>query len=110
MIRAYDYNDGHDGGGGHASNVMAGTLAAVEAEHSSGIEVLGAIALSYELAGGLGTEGAANRFGFDQGTFQSVAVALAVGKLRGLTREQLAHVPTPLGDILNLPDSVKVSE
>ncbi len=105
MIRTFDYNDGHDGGGGHASDMIAGCLAAGEAEHSSGIEVLGAIALAYELAGGLGIEGAANRFGFDQGTFQNVAVALAVGKLWGLTPDQLGNAAS-LALIPNIPLSV----
>ena len=105
MVRTYDYNDGHDGGGGHASDMIAGSLAAGEAAHCSGMEVLGAIALSYEISGGLGIEGHSNRLGFDQGTFQNVAVALAVGKLWGLTGDQLGNAAS-LALVPNLPLSV----
>src|SRR5262245_831419 len=102
MIRTYDYNDGHGGGGGHASDMTSGSLAAGEAVHASGLEVLGAIALSYEISGGLGYEGKANGFGLDQGTFQNVAVALAAGKLMGLTPDQLGNAAS-LALVPNLP-------
>jgi 2-methylcitrate dehydratase len=82
--------------------MIAGSLAAGEAAHSSGMDVLGAIALSYELAGSLGIEGDPGRLGLDQGTFQNVAVALSVGKLWGLNRDQLGDAVS-LALVPNLP-------
>src|SRR5262245_24807781 len=91
MIRTYDYNDGHGGGGGHASDMISGPLAAGEAAHSSGSEVLMAIALCYEISGGLGFEGNSKGLKLDRGHFQGVAVALAAGKLWGLNADQLGN-------------------
>jgi 2-methylcitrate dehydratase len=90
MVRTYDWNDGMQSpGGGHPSDMIPGILAIGEVEHASGIDVLGAIALAYEILGGLGA--AANRKSFDQGLFMGTAVALACGRLLGLDKAGLAH-------------------
>jgi 2-methylcitrate dehydratase len=66
-------------------------LAAGEIAGASGRPALLAIILAYELLGGLGHDVELPERGFDQGTFTGVATALAVGKLLGLTDDQLAN-------------------
>lgn len=85
MIRAYDYND--IGGGGHTSDIIPGILAVGEALHSSGSDVLTAIAVAYEIA-------AANAYGRGggwDGPFEVVATAMGAGKLMGLNQDLLAN-------------------
>jgi 2-methylcitrate dehydratase len=90
MVRTYDWNDGMQAqSGGHPSDMIPALLAAGEITHSSGLDVLIAAALAYELLGGLGVSVA--RGHFDQGLFMGAAVALAGGRLLGLDREQLGH-------------------
>ena len=92
MVRTYDWNDGMLArGGGHPSDMVAGLLAAGEATHASGLDVLTAMVLAYELLGGLGNAAAIRDRGWDQGTFLGVAAALGVGKLFRLNPEQLAN-------------------
>lgn len=92
MVRALDWNDGMLAkGGGHPSDMIAGVLAAAEVAGSSGRSALEAVVLAYELLGGLGNAAPVHQRGFDQGTFMGVAAALAMGRLRGLSREQLGH-------------------
>lgn len=90
MVRTYDWNDGMQArSGGHPSDMIPGLLAAGEMAHSSGLDVLIAVALAYELLGGLGVS--VGRGYFDQGLFMGAAVALAAGRLLGLDREHLGH-------------------
>jgi 2-methylcitrate dehydratase len=90
MVRTYDWNDGMQArSGGHPSDMIPGLLAAGEIAHASGLDVLIATALAYELLGGLGASVA--RGPFDQGLFMGAAVALAAGRLLGLDRQQLGH-------------------
>src|ERR1700733_3178708 len=53
MIRHTDYNDSDPGHGGHASSIIPGILAIGEALHSTGLEVLVAVGLGYEVLNGL---------------------------------------------------------
>jgi 2-methylcitrate dehydratase len=93
MVRYYDYNDYWPA---HPSDMIAGVLAAAEVSRSSGIELLSAITLAYEVVGGFATgtrerpSGTAARMNFDT-PFVAPAVALAVGKLWGLNAEQLGN-------------------
>ncbi len=88
MVRAYDYNDAYLG---HPSDMIPGVLAAAEVARAPGKAVLAAIALAYEIYGAFERSAPRVKSGFDQGTFMNVGVALAAGKLWGLTREQLAN-------------------
>jgi 2-methylcitrate dehydratase len=90
MVRTYDWNDGMQAkGGGHPSDMIPGLLAVAESTHASGAELMSAIALAYELLGGLGIS--VSRAHFDQGLFMGGATALACGRLMGLDRERLGH-------------------
>jgi 2-methylcitrate dehydratase len=79
MIRHTDYND--HGIGGHNSDLIPAVLAIGEALHSTGAQVMAAVAIGYELkaapAGG-----------------ESVAGAMGAGKLMGLNEDQLANALT----------------
>lgn len=100
MVRTYDYNDAYYG---HPSDMIPGILAAGEVAHSSGAQVLGAIALAYEIFGGLARSAPYHLDSWlDQGVFMNVAVALAAGKLWGLNESQLAHAAS-LALVPNLP-------
>lgn len=88
MVRTYDYNDCYTT---HPSDMTAGILAAGEIAHSSGAEVLSAIALAYELGNSIGVwGGSASGAGFDA-PFFGLSVALATGKLWGFNQDQLAN-------------------
>jgi 2-methylcitrate dehydratase len=103
MVRTYDWNDGMQArGGGHPSDMVPGILAVGEVTRAAGIEVLTAMALAYELLGGLGAKVPVGDLGYDQGTFMAPAVALSVGKLLGLNGTQLANAAS-LAVTVNLP-------
>jgi 2-methylcitrate dehydratase len=79
LIRMTDFND--NGDGGHDSDLIPAALAIGEALHSTGAEVMAAIAIGYEVkaapAGG-----------------ESVAAAMAAGKLMKLDEDRLANALT----------------
>ena len=88
MVRTNDYNDCFTN---HPSDMTAGILAAGEIAHSSGPEVLGAIAMAYEIGNCIGVGfGGGGRAGFDS-PFIGLAVALATGRLWGFDESQLAN-------------------
>jgi 2-methylcitrate dehydratase len=76
LIRVTDFND--NGDGGHDSDLIPAALAMGEALHASGSEVMAAVAIGYEIksapAGG-----------------ESVAAAMAAGKLMKLDEDRLAN-------------------
>jgi 2-methylcitrate dehydratase len=103
MVRTWDWNDGMLAkGGGHPSDMVCGILAAGEQAHASGLEVLAAMTLSYEVLGALGNAAPVRDRGWDQGTFMGVATALGVGRLLGLREEQLANAVS-LALVPNIP-------
>lgn len=79
LVRATDFND--NGDGGHDSDLIPAALAIGEALHSTGAEVMAAIAIGYEVkaapAGG-----------------ETVAAAMAAGKLMKLGEDRLANALT----------------
>ena len=79
LIRGTDFND--NGDGGHDSTDISASLAAGEAMHATGMQVMTAIAIGYEIkaapAGG-----------------DAVAAAMAAGKLLGLDEDRLANALT----------------
>jgi 2-methylcitrate dehydratase len=92
MIRTYDWNDGMLAkGGGHPSDMLGALLAVGGAIHASGARVLEAMVLAYELLGALGNSAPVRDRGWDQGTFMGAATALGVGKLLGLSADQLGN-------------------
>ncbi|MBI3045203.1 MAG: MmgE/PrpD family protein [Betaproteobacteria bacterium] len=99
MVRTYDYNDAYFG---HPSDMIPGVLAAGEIAHASGLQVMTAVALAYEIYGAFERSCQRVKAGFDQGTFMNIGVALAAGKLWKLTPAQLSDAAS-LALVPNLP-------
>jgi 2-methylcitrate dehydratase len=92
MVRTFDWNDGMLAqGGGHPSDMIPAVIAVGESIHASGRDVLLGITLAYEILGALGNVAPTRAKGFDQGTFMGVAAALGIGRMLGLTEDQLAN-------------------
>jgi 2-methylcitrate dehydratase len=75
LVRIVDFNDNP-----HTSNLIPGALAIGEAVHATGAQVMTAITVGYEIAG--------------VGAGESVAPAMAAGKLMGLDEDRLANALT----------------
>jgi 2-methylcitrate dehydratase len=106
LVRQADYNDGDPPHGGHASVIIPGVLAIGEAVHSTGTQVLEAVALGYEFlnaahnvvrdrggagggeGGGEGGEGGGVGWGDPA---EGIATAIACGKLLGLNEDRLGN-------------------
>ena len=101
MLRHADFND--IGPGGHVSDIISGILAVGEAMHSTGSEVLAAVTLGYELAGG-GIPSGPDGVGWDA-PFEAPATAMAAGKLMKLNEDQLANALS-LSLVPHMPMSV----
>jgi 2-methylcitrate dehydratase len=86
MLRHADYND--LGPGGHVSDIISGILAIAEAVHATGSQTLAAIAIGYELVGGLSAMGGGGTW---DGWPEGAATAMACGKLLGMNDDQLAN-------------------
>jgi 2-methylcitrate dehydratase len=102
MARYLDGNDCFPGGGGHPSGVIAPALAAAQITGAGGREVIGAIAVGYEVHRALHESLRVMSRGFDHAFYPAVASAAVVAKLLGADRAQfinaLALAVTP-----NLP-------
>ena len=87
MIRHTDFNTAP-----HNNEMFGGVLAAAEALHSTGPQVLAAMVIAYEAVTAIGNTGQGNYdpSGWDC-PYHSVGTALAVGKLMGLNQDQLAN-------------------
>lgn len=91
MVRYLDYNDTYisEGRACHPSDHIPALISVAEAEGSTGEELVGAIVLAYEIEGaGLDT-GAMWEHDYDYVTWGAYSSIAAVGKLMGLTREEL---------------------
>jgi 2-methylcitrate dehydratase len=93
LLRAYDYNDLQFGkaNGGHPSDMLAGIIAVGEYLESSGPAVLGAIALSYEACFAALDTFALGKAGWDYSNLTAIGAVCGIGRLMGLSCEQLAH-------------------
>ncbi len=87
MIRNTDFNATP-----HNNEMFGGILAVGEALHSSGPDVMAAMAIAYEVIDAIGSTGKGNYDpdGWDS-PYHSVGVAMACGKLMGLNQDQLAN-------------------
>lgn len=98
MIRVLDLNDynitedknGEPAMGGHPSDNIPAALAVGEWRDSSGMEVIGAVALAYEIISRL--QSRIDRSGHFDGTSTSgIAVPALAGHLMGLDADEMAH-------------------
>ncbi len=90
MLRHTDFNDigPIPEGASHLSDVISGILAMGEALHSTGSQMLTAIAVGYEVQGALSAAGSAINW---DSPYEGVGVAMGVGKLLGMNEDQLAN-------------------
>jgi 2-methylcitrate dehydratase len=94
MVRFLDFNDTYftaRGGGGHPSDLIPTALAVGQATGASGLEVMRAIVVGYEVVGGLATGAWLRERGWDQGLYTSAAASMMAGTLLGLDVEELGH-------------------
>jgi 2-methylcitrate dehydratase len=106
MVRYLDMNDTYPGeGGGHASDMMPALLALAESRHASGLDVLRAMHVAYEVFGSLADVVPLRDHGWDPGTFLQLGATAGVCNLLGFdavrTANALSMVITP-----NMPMSV----
>jgi 2-methylcitrate dehydratase len=83
---------------GHSSDNIAACLAVAQAEGLGGRDVILAMVIAYEIQMRLQDVACLFRRGWDHVNFVTASATLAVGKLLGLSREQLVHA---LGMALN---------
>jgi 2-methylcitrate dehydratase len=94
LVRYLDFNDMYftaRGGGGHPSDLIATALAVGEGEQSSGLEVVEAVALGYEINGALAGSVWLRERGWDQGLNVVAAASMMAGRLMHLDPERLGH-------------------
>jgi 2-methylcitrate dehydratase len=92
MIRYLDFNDGYIGlGGGHPSDTIAALMTPCELSGRSGRDLITATVLAYEVfckvLDVLDTDG----LGIDHSTVIGLAAVVGVGRLMGLTEQQLVQ-------------------
>ncbi len=88
LIRYLDFNDRLISG--HPSDGLGALLAVAEVHGLSGRELVAGLHVLYEVFGRL-KPGLLRDRGWDQGTYLAVAVACAVAKLLGFSRQQMAE-------------------
>jgi 2-methylcitrate dehydratase len=94
LVRYLDRNDAFtsvSGTGSHPSDVVFPVLAAVESAGGTGADALVGIVIAYEVLGRMSDEVNARDRGWDHGLFVLPALAAAVGRVVGLTPDQLAN-------------------
>ncbi len=92
MVRFLDFNDYYYvKDGGHPSDGIGAILAACEAVHADGKTMALAITLAYEVTGQLTASAELVNRGWDYSTKIPIGYALGVGKILGLTGEQMSH-------------------
>ncbi len=92
MVRYLDYNDGYIGKElGHPSDNIPACLAVAEAEDKSGRDLILAIVLAYEVQCRLQDSGRLYSLGWDHVNYVLASVAVAAGKLLGLTETELTQ-------------------
>jgi 2-methylcitrate dehydratase len=90
-VRSTEWNDGMLAmGGGHASDMIPAILAVGEVIGASPRDAFASIVLAYELLGALGNTFHRRKMNWGIGTNVCPAAALAIGKLMGLTKQELA--------------------
>ncbi|MEM2430336.1 MAG: MmgE/PrpD family protein, partial [Nitrososphaerales archaeon] len=92
MIRYLDYNDTYlSKDPGHPSDNLSAVIAVGEAEESTGLDIITAAVVAYEIQCRLCDALAIRVKGWDHVTYGGVSSSLAVAKLMGLSIEKTAH-------------------
>ncbi|SCZ39796.1 2-methylcitrate dehydratase [Pseudomonas sp. NFACC48-1] len=89
MVRFLDYNDGYMGlEPGHPSDNIPACLAVAQAENATGVELISAIVLAYEIQMRLQDAASLNKRGWDHVNYINVAMAAAASNLMKLNVAQ----------------------
>ena len=93
MIRYLDFNDTYTSlATCHPSDLLAPVLAAVDATHGNGRDVILGMVLGYEVFCGLLDSGAMDReLSWDQSTYGVIAAVVVAARLLGLSKDQMAN-------------------
>ncbi len=92
MSRVLDMSDTYLGkSGGHPCDAIAGIMAVGEAAGASGMDIIEAVSLAYEIYCSFSDSVDLNTSGWDHPVYGGVACALGIGSLLGFSREQLAN-------------------
>jgi 2-methylcitrate dehydratase len=92
VVRYFDYNDTYlSKEPAHPSDNIPSCIAAAEASKTNGKALITAVALAYEVQCRLADAADLRHRGWDHVCYGLVSVALAVGKLLGLTKKQLVQ-------------------
>ena len=103
LVRYLDFNDAYLARGEtcHPSDNLGAVLAASEYANRSGRDLMGALALAYQVQCRLSDLAPLRRKGFDHTTQGSYAVAAGVSKALGLDRVKTAHAIAICGTAFN---------
>jgi 2-methylcitrate dehydratase len=94
MARYLDWNDGYFGahGGGHPSDMLAPTLASVEAVQGGGKEAILGMVLGYEIQCGMADAGGMDvKIGGNQTLDGAIGAVTLASRILGLDKGQMAH-------------------
>ncbi len=93
MVRYLDFNDNYAGkSNAHPSDNVAPMIAAAEASHATGEDLITGIVLSYEIQSAWADTFRLKDGGpWDQATYPTIAMPLGAGKIMGLDTDQLAN-------------------
>lgn len=93
LLRCYDYNDVMIGkvGAGHPSDMAAALVAVCEWRDISGLEMLQALVIGYEIAEALHDIVPAEAAGWDHVNVSALGATCALGRLMGLTLDQMGE-------------------
>jgi 2-methylcitrate dehydratase len=89
MVRYLDFNDNYlTNGGGHTSDAIAALLALAEPRHASGLELLVAMQVTYEVFAALADAVRMRDRGWDYPAFLGIAAAAGAARILRLTEDQ----------------------
>jgi len=92
MIRYLDFNDGFiSKASGHPSDVLAPLLTTADVCGRSGRDLIAALVAAYEVFAHIADAIEARAQGLDQSTILGLAAVVGIGKLMGLSRDQLVN-------------------
>jgi 2-methylcitrate dehydratase len=93
LLRCYDYNDVMLGakGAGHPSDMIAALVSLCDWRDISGLELLEAIVVGYEVAEALYDIAPAEASGWDHANVSAIGATCAIGRLMNLSHDQMCE-------------------
>ncbi|OSS41563.1 2-methylcitrate dehydratase [Desulfurella amilsii] len=92
LVRYLDFNDTYLSKEPlHPSDLISGLIAAAQYKHKSGLELLKAIAIAYEISVNLCDAASLRAHGFDHVNYIVIDEACGLGRLFGLKKQEIEH-------------------